>query len=166
MSLNNYGRLYPYVIPGYTGHIPHQEEPEGGEYIQGAESQIPGYVGYIPHLKPENMFGKTYGKITSIAKNETMPIGNFIGSDIRYKSSMKEAYINQLELWRTQNDLTNFPHSMQLTKKLNDVANAGFPKDYDAIHDNKKTGISLTAEQIRAIAHPKKKEEKKPEEQQ
>jgi len=155
--MQGYGRLYPYVIPGYTGHIPSQEEVvEGGEFIQGATSQIPGYVGYIPHLKPENMFGKTYGKITSIAKNEEMPIGNSINPEARYNSSMKEAFVNQLEIWRTQNDLTNYPHSMQMTKKLNDATSCGFPKDHDAINEQKKAGISFTAEEARNIAHPKK----------
>jgi len=127
-----------------------------GDFAPRSESQIPGYVGYIPHLKPENMFGKTYGKITSIAKNEEMPIGNFINSDTRYQSSMKEAYINQLDLWRTQNDLTNYPYSMQLTKKINDATTNGFPKDHDAICEQKKNTISLTAEEVRKLAHGNK----------
>jgi len=42
MSIPGYGRLYPYVVPGYTGHIPSTEEETGGEFRTGLESQIPG----------------------------------------------------------------------------------------------------------------------------
>jgi len=149
MSFHENGRLYPYVIPGYTGHIPSQEEQEGGEYKPSPTSQIPGYVGYIKHLKPENMFGKTYGKITDLANTEQTQIGNVIDDNFRYTSSMKEAYINQLEIGKNQLDLTNYPYSMQLTKKLNDSTGNKFFKDHDKISEDKKANISLTAAEVR-----------------
>ena len=34
------------------------------QFINGPESHVPGYVGYIPAVKSENLYAKTYGKIT------------------------------------------------------------------------------------------------------
>ena len=36
---------------------------------------IPGYSGYIPHVYPGNLFGKTYGVITSIASMKSRDSG-------------------------------------------------------------------------------------------
>jgi len=62
------------------------------------------------------MIGKTYGKLTALAYKGDTPIGTFIDPKFRYTSNVKEAFTNQLEIQKTQGDLTNYPHSMQLTK--------------------------------------------------
>ncbi len=51
-------------IPGYTGCVPQKEEDLSEFQQTSANWQIPGYIGYIPSVKPENLYGKTYGKIT------------------------------------------------------------------------------------------------------
>ena len=52
------------AIVGYMGYVPsnegYQEEGIGGQI----DSHVPGYVGYIPGVKSENLYAKTYGKIT------------------------------------------------------------------------------------------------------
>ena len=52
------------AIVGYMGYQP-SSESEAQEAAQGhLDSHIPGYVGYIPGVKSENLYSKTYGKIT------------------------------------------------------------------------------------------------------
>lgn len=50
-------------IAGYMGYQPSSEERDENQG-QHIDSHIPGYVGYIPNVKSENLFAKTYGKIT------------------------------------------------------------------------------------------------------
>jgi len=45
-------------------YIPKLEELDD-DSNQNNKGKIPGYVGFISGLKSENVFGKTYGKITS-----------------------------------------------------------------------------------------------------
>lgn len=56
-------------IAGYMGYIPPSEEHEDSQptYL---DSHIPGYVGYVPSVKPENLYAKTYGKITENCARE------------------------------------------------------------------------------------------------
>lgn len=52
-------------IVGYMGYSPSNEA--ANEYSDSGkitEAHIPGYVGYIPGVKSENLYAKTYGKIT------------------------------------------------------------------------------------------------------
>jgi hypothetical protein len=56
-------------IPGYTGCLPQKEENLSEFQQISTNGQIPGYVGYIPSIKPENLYGKTYGKITENCYN-------------------------------------------------------------------------------------------------
>ena len=51
-------------IVGYMGYVPDREHQEGEEAPHISESHVPGYVGYIPAVKSENLYAKTYGKIT------------------------------------------------------------------------------------------------------
>ena len=51
-----------------------------------------GYCGYIPHVYPGNLFGKTYGVITSIAGMKSRDTGSYflsIQSFISIKKSTK-----------------------------------------------------------------------------
>lgn len=51
-------------IVGYMGYTPSNEGQEGEGPNHATGSHIPGYVGYIPAVKSENLYAKTYGKIT------------------------------------------------------------------------------------------------------
>lgn len=52
-------------IVGYMGYTPSNETGEhGGGISNTIDSHVPGYVGYIPAVKSENLYAKTYGKIT------------------------------------------------------------------------------------------------------
>lgn len=58
------GRL-DLIIPGYSGHIPSSALPKESippTHITGGH--IPGYAGYVCKIKPENLFGRTFGTIT------------------------------------------------------------------------------------------------------
>ena len=61
---------YSYIVPGYSGHIPQNilEKQEEIAHVK-PKAHIPGYQGYVPSIKSENMFGKTYGKITDLIAN-------------------------------------------------------------------------------------------------
>jgi hypothetical protein len=51
-------------IVGYMGYVPANEGQEGEDAGRIGDSHVPGYVGYIPAVKSENLYAKTYGKIT------------------------------------------------------------------------------------------------------
>lgn len=51
-------------IVGYMGYMPSNEGEECDGSNRIGESHVPGYVGYIPAVKSENLYAKTYGKIT------------------------------------------------------------------------------------------------------
>lgn len=53
------------VIPGYTGYIPRNKAGSNCKSVaHSRDGHIPGYAGYIPKIKPENLYGKTFGQIT------------------------------------------------------------------------------------------------------
>ena len=52
------------IIPGYTGYIP-KDLAIDDDQNYNHKGKVPGYIGFIPGLKSENIFGKTYGKITT-----------------------------------------------------------------------------------------------------
>ena len=54
-------------LPGYTGHIPKNPALEEVGQAPVKYSHIPNYQGFIPGVKAENLFGKTYAKITEIS---------------------------------------------------------------------------------------------------
>jgi hypothetical protein len=50
------------VIPGYTGFIPkNKTNTHTKSAAHSRDGHIPGYAGYIPKIKPENLYGKTFG---------------------------------------------------------------------------------------------------------
>ena len=59
---------------------------------------IPGYKGYVKSIKSENMFGKTYGKITDLIAKEQYHIGPDVQPIERYTSLNREAYCNLNEI--------------------------------------------------------------------
>lgn len=62
-------------IAGYMGYIPsHGQQGEEGQAPK-IDSHIPGYVGFIPDVKSENLYAKTYGKITENYHKRNYPTG-------------------------------------------------------------------------------------------
>lgn len=53
---------------------------------------IIGYSGYIPGVKSENLFGKTYGKVTTLSKDKSHHRGVDLPTDLRYTSTLFEEY--------------------------------------------------------------------------
>jgi hypothetical protein len=67
--------------------------------------QISGYAGYIQAMKPENMFGKTYGTITYLSSAGMYNKGADVPSDLRYRSTQSDAFIDQLGLRGSQMEI-------------------------------------------------------------
>lgn len=65
-------RKHAKFMPGYTGHIPaKEEEPYIQTRLRLEGGYIPNYAGYVPKIKPENIYGKTFGVITeNVCKNK------------------------------------------------------------------------------------------------
>lgn len=80
-------------IAGYMGCLPTNEDRDdsNGPLI---DSHIPGYVGYIPGVKSENLYAKTYGKITENCSKQNFPRGIELPPEIKYKSTTKETYVD------------------------------------------------------------------------
>ena len=87
-----------YIVPGYTGHLPRSAMREQEIPLDNPHGQIPGYCGYIESVKPENIFGKTYGNITYQINCETYHKGQDVGADLRYNSMARDTYVNQSEV--------------------------------------------------------------------
>ena len=84
---------YSYIVPGYSGHIPaHILEQAEEKLPQVKTAQIPGYQGYVKSIKSENMFGKTYGKITDTIAKDSYHIGPDVQPIERYTSLNREAF--------------------------------------------------------------------------
>ena len=84
---------YSYIVPGYSGHIPsHIKEQQEEKVLPKKTAQIPGYQGYVKSIKSENMFGKTYGKITDTIAQDAYHIGPDVKPIERYTSLNREAF--------------------------------------------------------------------------
>mgnify|MGYP003578965414 FL=1 len=70
-----------------------------------------GYMGYIPHVRAENMFGKTYGNLTHIAKTDPQASKNFAYSQGRFNSTAKDTFGNPKNTTNVNNfsGLHNWP---------------------------------------------------------
>lgn len=85
-------------LPGYTGHIPKNPALEEVGPVPVKHSHIPNYQGFIPGAKAENLFGKTYGKITEISSLGTHNKGRDVPPEEKYKSIAQDNYTNQLRI--------------------------------------------------------------------
>lgn len=86
------GRL-DLIIPGYSGHIPLSALPKElvpDTHIAGGH--IPGYAGYVCKIKPENLFGKTFGCIT-----ETVQRGDDVSVNPMLTTS-QHIYVDQASI--------------------------------------------------------------------
>jgi len=61
-----------------------------------------GYAGFIPAVKAENLFGKTYGKLTFVSSAGDHEKGSDIPNEYRYTSMLQNTFVNQ----RNVNDRT------------------------------------------------------------
>ena len=60
----------PHII-GYAGHVPGQLTDNlvnKDSVVPGVD--LPGYAGYVFAIKPENIYGKTFSRLTSEVKKE------------------------------------------------------------------------------------------------
>ena len=87
-----------YIVPGYTGHLPRTAMREPEIPPEEPHGQIPGYCGYVESVKPENIFGKTYGNITYQINCETYHKGQDVSASERYNSLTRSTYINQTQV--------------------------------------------------------------------
>ena len=85
-------------LPGYTGHIPKNPSLEESGQVPIKYSHIPNYQGFIPGVKAENLFGKTYGKITEISALGTHNKGRDVPPEEKYKTIAKDNYVNQIRI--------------------------------------------------------------------
>ena len=85
-------------LPGYTGHIPKNPALEEVGQAPLKYSHIPNYQGFIPSVKAENLFGKTYGKITEMSALGTHNIGRDMPADDKYKSIAQDNYTSQMRI--------------------------------------------------------------------
>lgn len=83
------GRL-ELIIPGYSGHIPSSALPKESippTHITGGH--IPGYAGYVCKIKPENLFGRTFGTIT-----ESVQVNDELSTD-PLLTTTQQIFVNQ-----------------------------------------------------------------------
>lgn len=59
-----------------------------------ADGQVPGYVGFIPSIRAENLYGKTYGRITEDCYHGQYYQGGELPADIRFLSTTKQAFVD------------------------------------------------------------------------
>lgn len=100
------GTRLQYIVPGYTGHIPKSFfEQQGANFVDEKPSNhipgnffvapLSGYAGVIKSMKAENLFAKTYGKITYQVQHNDYFKGRDIPPEIRYKSQLQDTFQNQ-----------------------------------------------------------------------
>jgi len=83
------------IIPGYTGFLPKTFGEEDVSQRDKPHGEIPGYAGFIPAVKAENLFAKTYGKLTYISSAGEHEKGSEISEDLRYTSVLQDTFVNQ-----------------------------------------------------------------------
>ena len=81
-------------LPGYTGYIPKKliVEPEPGK--GEARAHIPNYCGFIPGVRSENLYGKTYGKVTEISATSAYNKGIDVPRTEKFNTTTKDNYTN------------------------------------------------------------------------
>ena len=81
------------------------------------DMHLPGYAGYIPSMKSENLFGRTYGEITSVVRENMLmkgqvhtesvhinPDGPVFQNPYCFNYSAEERYNDQEALTKTLNE--------------------------------------------------------------
>jgi len=86
------------IIPGYTGFLPHTFGEEQCSQRDKPHGEIPGYGGFIPAIKAENLFAKTYGKLTYVSSAGEHEKGSEISEQLRYTSVLQDTFVNQRQV--------------------------------------------------------------------
>jgi len=136
------------IIPGYTGFLPKQFEGGDSSERPKPRSEVPGYGGYIPAIKPESIFGKTYGEATFISSAKAYEAGNEISHQNRYTSLLQESYINQSTITpRAVADIVGIP-----AKKV--VYTATGPVKVDLDLWNRTGGFGNAPQPVKKVQTP------------
>lgn len=74
--------------------------------------KIPGYAGYVPAIKPENLYGSTFGKTTYDVNTNNYVKGQDLEAHHKYVSSHTTSHIPPSErLQRTAADIVGVPNT-------------------------------------------------------
>ena len=76
----------------YGNHSKHGENWLGGPTQNVKAQHIPGYSGYIPKINSENLYGKSFAKVSGISINQEHPIGFVPPTDDKYKTTAQIEY--------------------------------------------------------------------------
>lgn len=94
------------------------DEFQGVEKAEGI-SKIPGYAGYVHGIKPENVYGKTYGKTTLDINTNQYVKGQDFGARDKYVSSNSINMMPPSErLQRTAADIVGVPNTKIVVKEV------------------------------------------------
>ena len=86
---------------------------------QEAISKIPGYAGYVPAIKPENLYGSTFGKTTLDVNSGGFVKGQDLDAKDKYVSSHTANYIPPSErLQRTAANIVGVPDTKIIVKEV------------------------------------------------
>jgi hypothetical protein len=86
---------------------------------QEAVSKIPGYAGYVPAIKPENLYGNTFGKTTLDVGNTNFVKGQDFEAKHKYITSHTTSHIPPSErLQRTAADIVGVPNTRIVVKEV------------------------------------------------
>ena len=92
--------VYATYMPGYTGHNPKIQREEVVNRIQH-KKHIPGYCGYIESIKSENVFAKSYGKLTAESLSKNITKGAEVPPHTRYTSTLKDTFQRSVKIQST-----------------------------------------------------------------
>jgi hypothetical protein len=108
------------IILLFLRHIPKNLVDDEPVKRNEGEYQIPGYQGYIPSIKSENMYGKTYGKLTYTISSQKYHKGQDVEPQDRYSSSYAEIFVNQRDVQqRTAAEMVGVVPKNEKYKKVN-----------------------------------------------
>ncbi|KAM3133811.1 hypothetical protein pb186bvf_014074 [Paramecium bursaria] len=120
------------AIPGYTGFVPSQDYDQDMLQVQGNRNHIPNYAGFVPGIKAENLFGKTFGKITLLSSTHQHHRGSDLPPDLRYTSTIQDAFCDQRQQKAQDKDLygkLDPETSKALAYTLSNLTHTNDPKD-------------------------------------
>ena len=86
--------IYETYTRGYTGHIPKIQTEEHYQAHKHTK-HIPNYAGYVPSIHSENVFGKSYGRLSAESLQNKLYKGADIGPAQRYTSIAREDFIDR-----------------------------------------------------------------------
>ncbi|CAD8062571.1 unnamed protein product [Paramecium sonneborni] len=131
---------------GNTGFVPAQDFDQDLLQIQGNRNHIPNYAGFVPGIRSENLFGKTFGKITLLSSTRQHHQGSNLPADLRYTSEVKEAYNDQTH-YRMKDKLLYGKLDCETSKatgySLSNQTNTQQPKTIKARVDTKERASNM-----------------------